>query len=169
MNDRPKIKLQLSSTDKVMEAIGWIIVFGTWILVLISYSTLSEIIPIHYNGSGQADGFGKKINILTLPIVSTVLFIGLTVLNNYSHLFNYTSEITKENSIHQYTNATRLIRYMKLAIAIIFAYLVFMTIQNAKGNADGLGVWFLPFTMGLLFVPIFYFLINSNKTPPKKL
>lgn len=169
MNNRPKIKLQLSSTDKTVEAIGWMIILATWILVLVYYSKLPETIPIHYNGSGVADGFGKKINILTLPIVSTILFVGLTVLNNYPYLYNYTSTISEENAYYQYTNATRLIRYMKLAIAIIFGYLVFMTIQNAKGNADGLGVLFLPFTMGLLFIPIFYFLIKSSKTPPEKL
>jgi hypothetical protein len=35
--------------------------------------------------------------------------------------------------------------------------------QNAKGEADGLGVWFLPLTMGLIFIPLIYFVMNSLK------
>ena len=34
MNKRPRIKLQLNQTDKVLEIIGWISVFGIWALPL---------------------------------------------------------------------------------------------------------------------------------------
>ena len=124
---------------------------------------LPEIIPTHYNATGKADGFGNKSNILVLPIISTVLFIGLTTLNKYPHIFNYPIEITEQNALHQYTNATRMMRVLKLVIVVIFGLIVFKTIQNVNGNADGLGTWFLPLTMGLIFIPIFYFLINANK------
>jgi hypothetical protein len=39
-----------------------------------------------------------------------------------------------------------------------------MTIQNATGKAAGLGAWFLPLTLGLVFIPLIYFLVNSFKT-----
>ena len=91
------------------------------------------------------------------------MFIGLTVINKYPHLFNYPSEITKENALHQYTKASRMIRFLKFIIMIIFGLIVFKTIQNANGNANGLGAWFLPLTMGMIFIPIIYVLINTNK------
>ena len=163
MNKRPRIKLQLNQTDKVLEIIGWISVFGIWALPLINYFDLPEIIPIHFNGAGKADGFGNKTHIFVLPIISTLLFIGLTTLNKHPHIFNYPSQITKENAVHQYTNATRLIRFLKLTIVIIFGLIVFRTIQNVSGNADGLGTWFLPLTLGMIFIPIIYFLISANK------
>jgi len=87
----------------------------------------------------------------------------MTILNKYPHVFNYQSEITDENALHQYTNATRLIRFLKLTIVIIFGLIVFRTIQNVSGNADGLGTWFLPLTLGMIFIPIIYFLISANK------
>ena len=55
-----------------------------------------------------------------LPIISTLLFIGLTTLNKYPYMFNYPSQITKENSVHQYTNATRMMRVLKLVIVLLF-------------------------------------------------
>ena len=163
MNKRPKIKLQLKQTDKVLEVVGWVSVFGIWALTLTNYSILPEIIPIHFNGVGKADGFGNKTHIFVLPIISTLLFIGLTTLNKHPHIFNYPSQITKENAVHQYTNATRMMRVLKLVIVLLFGLIVFKTIQNVNGHAGGLGTWFLPLTMGMIFIPILYFLIKSLK------
>ena len=120
MDKRPKIELQLNQTDKTLELIGWFAVFGIWVLTVANYSELPDIIATHYNGTGEADGFGNKSNILSLPIISTLMFIGLTVINKYPHLFNYPSEITKENALHQYTTASRMIRFLKFIIMIIF-------------------------------------------------
>ena len=163
MNKRPRIKLQLNQTDKILEIVGWISVVGIWALPLINYSILPEIIPIHFNDAGKADGFGNKTQIFVLPIISTLLFIGLTTLNKHPHMFNYTSQITKENAVHQYTNATRMMRVLKLVIVLLFGLIIFKTIENVNGNADGLGTWFLPFTIGLFISLTIYFLIISMK------
>ncbi|WP_235444220.1 DUF1648 domain-containing protein [Zhouia amylolytica] len=163
---RPKIKLPLTPADKVIEFIGWSALIGIWILTLLNYSRLPETIPIHYNGAGEADGYGTKGSILTLPIISSFLFIGLTVLNKHPHLFNYPGTITEENAVRQYTLATRLIRLLKLVILIIFGLIVYQTIQNANGISDGLGIWLLPISICLIFIPIAYYLtksIQSNK------
>jgi uncharacterized membrane protein len=163
MNKRPKIKLQLNQTDKILEVLGWVSVVGIWALTLTNYSILPEIIPIHFNGAGKADGFGNKTHIFILPIISTLLFIGLTTLNKHPHMFNYPSQITKENAVHQYTNATRMMRVLKLVIVVLFGLIVFRKIQIVNGHADGLGTWFLPLTMGMIFIPMLYFLIKSLK------
>ncbi|HMO40382.1 MAG TPA: DUF1648 domain-containing protein [Saprospiraceae bacterium] len=166
MTERPKIKLELSTADKIFEIIGWLLIISLWGLTITNYANLPDTIPIHYNGSGQADGFGRKATILTLPLIATVLFIGLTILNKFPHIFNYPTNITKDNALRQYTNATRMIRYLKLNIVVIFGLIAFKTIQNANGEAGGLGIWFLPLTMGLIFIPMTYYLIKTLK--PKK-
>jgi len=163
MNKRPRIKLQLNQTDKILEVVGWVSVFGIWALPLINYFDLPEIIPIHFNGAGKADEFGNKTHIFVLPIISTLLFIGLTTLNKHPHIFNYPSQITKENAVDQYTNATRMMRVLKLVIVLLFGLIVFKTIQNVNGHADGLGTWFLPFTIGLFIMLTLYFLMMSMK------
>ncbi|OYQ33922.1 hypothetical protein CHU92_12600 [Flavobacterium cyanobacteriorum] len=164
MKERPKLKLEHTEADKTVEIIGWLLIFAVWILTIINYQSLPDIIPTHYNGAGVADGFGDKWMILTLPIVATVLFVGLTILNKFPHIFNYPAEITADNALRQYTNATRLIRYLKVIIVIIFGLIAFQTIRHANGQTEGLGIWFLPMTMGLIFIPLIYYLIKSTKT-----
>jgi uncharacterized membrane protein len=171
MEKRPKMKLALKTVDKIFEIVGWGFTIMIWVLTITTYSNLPETIPTHYNGAGQADGFGGKATILTLPLIATILFIGLTVLNKFPHVFNYPTEITQDNAFRQYIYATRLIRYLKLIIVFIFGLIEFKTIQNANGEADGLGVWFLPLTMGVIFIPMIYFILNhsslNNDKKPK--
>ena len=164
MKERPKLKLEHTQADKIVEIIGWLLIFAVWSLTIIKYQSLPDIIPTHYNGAGVADGFGDKWMILTLPLVATVLFIGLTILNKFPHNFNYPTEINEDNALRQYTNATRLIRYLKVIIVVIFGLIAFETIRHANGQTEGLGIWFLPMTMGLIFIPLIYFLIKSTKT-----
>lgn len=141
--------------------LGWTAVVGIWLQVAIFYPKLPDIIPIHFNGAGIPDGFGAKGNILTLPTVATIIFVGMTVLNRFPHIFNYPTNITEENALRQYTLATRLIRHLKFMIVCIFLLISFKTIQVAHGNADGLGNWLLPLIMGLNFIPLIYYIYKS--------
>ncbi|PVW13901.1 DUF1648 domain-containing protein [Marixanthomonas spongiae] len=163
MNGRPKIKIKPTKTDKTLEIIGLFLLVGFWCMTIINYTKLPEVIPTHYNGMGEADGFGGKVNILILPIIATILFIGLTKLNKYPHLFNFPTKITPENALEQYTNATRMMRILKLVIVVIFGLIGFQTIRFANGQINGLGKWFLPMTMGLIFIPLIYFIAKSFK------
>lgn len=168
-----KPKINLTTTDKVLETLGWIALIASWIMTVASYSNLSTTIPIHYNGTGRADGFGYKIYIFVLPLVATLLFIGLTILNKFPHLFNYPTPITSDNILQQYTHATRLVRYLKCIIAILAGLIIFFIIQN-RGQTNGLGVWFLLLTLVLFLIPAIYLFVkqpnrqnNADKKPKK--
>ena len=163
MEERPRIKLELTPLDKTFEFVSWLLIFAVWGLTIANYNNLPNIIPTHYNGTGKADGFGEKCMILTLPLVATFLFVGLTILNKFPHIFNYPTNITEENALKQYTNATRLIRFLKLMVVIIFGLIAYQTIRHANKETDGLGNWFLPLTICMIFAPLIYFIAKSFK------
>ena len=162
--ERPKITLIPSTADKLLEILGWLMLLVIWGLTIIHYSSLPDTIPTHFNATGEADGFGSKASIIGLPIIATLLFIGLTVLNRYPHIFNYPCPVTQDNALRLYTLATRMLRYLKLVLLLVFGGIEFMTIQNATGKAAGLGVWFLPLTLVLVFLPLIYFVVKSVQT-----
>ncbi len=162
--ERPKITLIPTNADKLVELLGWLILLALCTLTINHYSALPDTIPTHFNAAGEADGFGSKVSIIALPVIASVLFIGLTLLNRYPHSFNYPTAITQDNALRQYTLATRMLRYLKLVLLLVFGGIEFMTIQNATGKAAGLGVWFLPLTLVLVFLPLIYFVVNSFKS-----
>lgn len=155
--NRPRIKLTLTPADKFLETIGWGILLAMWALIILTYSKLPDIIPIHYDASGQVNGYGAKSMIWGLPLIATMMYAGMTWLNKVPHIFNYLTEITEENALRQYTVATKMLRVLKLLIVLMIGYLVLKTVLIAGGEAVGLGAWLSPVFLGLLFVIIAYF------------
>lgn len=160
---RPKLKIALSKSDKIIEIIGLMTLISLWLFVIFNYSKLPNTIPTHFVSSSQPDRYGGKINLLMLPIVPSVIFIGFSILNKFPHIFNYPTDISEENALKYYTLATRMIRVMKLIIVVIFGIIALRTIQLATGQIDKIGIWLLPLVLGLVFIPILYFLVRMSK------
>lgn len=163
MEKRPRIKIALRPFDRTVEALSWFSLALLWLVVLFNYAQLPLTIASHFNAAGVVDGYGDKKEIFTLPIIGTFIFVLLTVLNNYPHLFNYPTNITPQNALVQYTNATKMLRYLKFAIGILFLLITTVTLKVAAGKAEGLGPWFLPISLGLIFTVVAFFIVKSLK------
>lgn len=147
--NRPKISIELDLLDKLFELIAFCLFCLLLFLPTYYFKDLPDIIPRHFNFSGKPDGFSGKNVIWTLPAISALLYIGLTILNRYPHLFNYPQPITEENAHRQYRLATKLIRSLKILITGSFCYITYGTIQTSLQLQNGLGE---------LTTPIFLFL-----------
>lgn len=161
MIERPKINLPLTLFDKIIEVTSFVALVVFWLMNIFAFSTLPENIPTHYNGMGEVDSYGPKTTIFLLPVLGTLIFAFLTFIIRKPESFNYTVEITEENALAQYTNSTKLIRFMKLSLIILFIVIDYKTIETASGTSDGLGKWFLPFTIALIFIPVIFSVYKS--------
>ncbi|MEP7233817.1 MAG: DUF1648 domain-containing protein [Ignavibacteriota bacterium] len=160
---RPRMTPNLTSVDKAIESLGWALLLMLWVFTLLTYSSLPETIPTHFNIAGKADNYGGKITIIIMPIIGTVIFIGLSILNKFPHIFNYPRNITEENALRQYTIATRLIRYLKSGIAFISLLLVYLTSRAALESQIGIGWWGLPLVLCVIFIPVIVYSVKSFK------
>lgn len=161
--ERPIIKLQLSSTDLLVDRLAWAGLLFIWVFTLISYSRLPEIIPTHFDIKGHANGYGSKMTIWIVPAILAVIVAGISILNKYPDIFNYLKPITPDNAQKQYLLATRLLRYLKLAVVIIFGLITVSTVSTATTQKNGIGIWVLPVSLIFLFVPIIIYFYEANK------
>ncbi|MEN9549544.1 MAG: hypothetical protein RIR12_2135 [Bacteroidota bacterium] len=138
-------KLDVSST--VLLIILWLVAIATFL-----YSPF--IIPIHYNYKGVIDGYGSKWTILLLPLISTLIFFGITVLIKRPHLLNYSIKITPENRDKQFAIACRMLRMLKLSTILVFLFITVITFLHIKKLASGLGWVLLPLVVFLVVVPV---------------
>jgi uncharacterized membrane protein len=168
MNDRPVLKPKLTLADMILEAAGWALVVILVASAFYFYSKLPGIIPVHFNFTGQPDSFGKKHTILLLPVIGLVSFAVLTLLNQVPFKFNYPAKITPENAMKQYTLMTRMIRYLKFILCLVFSAVTILTYETAIGKANGLGIWFVPMTLALILLPLLYFILRTFKTTTVK-
>jgi uncharacterized membrane protein len=164
MEKKPRITIKLSVTDKAVEVVCVIILLALWGGTIIGFPNLPEQIPTHFNGAGQVDDHGDKTNIFILPVVATVIYFGMTILNRYPQIYNYPATVTNENARRLYTSATRLIRILKLIVVVVFSIIVLQTYRSAFTKGDGLGEWFLPVVIALLFIPTIAFLLFSQRS-----
>lgn len=159
--EQPKIKIETTSTDIIVEVLGWGVLGFLWWLAASNYRILPDIIPIHYNIAGEIDDTGSKATILVLPLITTLLFIGLTILNRYPHIFNYPVKITEQNALRQYSNALMLIRVLKLVIVAVFTSIAWFMIRGASDRQVNLGIWFLPVFLALVMIPMGVYLRSA--------
>lgn len=164
MQLNPKIKLPLTYLDKALDTLGLMLTLSLWGLSIFSFIQLPTIIPIHFNAAGEVDGYGSNSTLIILPILGTLLYIGLSLLNKRPHIFNYIVIITEENAAQQYIYATRMIRFLKISIVLIFNIVILSTYLSSVGFIKGLGLWFIPFIFGLTFIPTAYYIYKSFKT-----
>lgn len=159
----PKIAIPLTTSDKIIEITGLVVLVAFWCFTFFHYNQLPEIIPTHFTNNGEVDGYGNKWTIIFSPIIATILYLGITLASRFPHRLNYAVEITPENAQKQYTIFTGLLRILKIAVLLIFFMLDYQTIQLALGLPSLLGKSFMLIVFTLLFAPIFYFLIQSSK------
>ncbi len=158
---RPRIVLPLGPVDHVLEWGGWVTLLIFWVLLFDAYEALPQTIPVHYGVDGLPDSFGDKQTILLIPAIASLLFIGITLLNRHPEIFNYPVQITPENAPTHYLRATRMLRFLKWAVLLIFGMIAWSTIQTANNQTKGIGAWFLPMVLCLVLIPVFVFLWQS--------
>ena len=161
--EKPILKLKPTQNDVLADRFAWTVLLFLWLYVIISYIKLPEIIPTHFNAKGQVKGYGSKMTIWILPSVLTIIVSGITILNKYPHIFNYLQPITPENAQRQYALATRMLRYLKLSVVIIFSFICIGTISTADKQNVGLGIWILPLSLAFIFAPIIIYFYKANK------
>ncbi|WP_138754627.1 DUF1648 domain-containing protein [Paenibacillus sinopodophylli] len=163
MTKLPKLSVPKTILERLHDVISILILLLSFVYFAVKWAELPHTIAIHFNGSGEADGWGSKAILLLLPILSLVIFTLLSLLRKIPHQFNYIAKITEQNALHHYKNAIILLSWVKLEILLIFSYVQWSVIQNAVGKSIGIGSWLLPIAFLILLGTILYYVIKVRK------
>ncbi len=161
--DRPVIRPEMMPVDWLFEALAFIGLVTMAGFLIYHFPRLPETIPSHFDGAGVPDEFSGRSTLWVLPGISLLLYILLSVMMRVPHQFNYSVKITRENAAIQYAMAMRLIRYLKAGLMWMFFYIVYGTVMTAEQRSEGLGLWFLPVTVGGMILPVFVYLFLASR------
>lgn len=128
--DRPIIPIGLKKFDKILEGIAIIVFISIWATVIYFYNSLPEIIPVHFDLSGNVDRVGNKSSIFTLPFIASFIYLLLTIISKYPQSLNYLQEITLDNAQSQYTFAIRLLRIVKVLVLSTLLSIIIFILQH---------------------------------------
>jgi Protein of unknown function (DUF1648). len=150
-NKRPKLNIPNSNLENILGIIAALVLLTTWIYLIGSWGKIPRQIPTHFGFSGKPDSWGNRGAILTLPIITSLLYILLTITSKFPQYYNYIVDITEENAKRQYQNARTLMAWMAVEITVVFSYLEWKSIQVAMNKSNGLAVYFLPIFLLFIF------------------
>ncbi|WP_339206773.1 DUF1648 domain-containing protein [Paenibacillus sp. FSL K6-3182] len=163
MANLPKLTIAKSNLERWHDGISVLLLLSSVIYLIVKWPDLPQTIAIHFNGRGEADGWGSKAALVILPIISFLLFAGLALLRKIPHEFNYMTTITEQNAPYQYKTSILLLSWIKLEIVALFAYVQWAAIQVASGGASKLGIWLLPVILVILIGTIVFYVMKSKK------
>jgi len=160
---KPKINPPLRTVDIIIEALAAICLIYMIVQIIIAYPSLAQSVPTHFGAGGKPDAWGEKSSLLIIPVVTIVIYVGLTVLNKYPHVFNYPVPITEQNASRQYQYAKSLLSTLKFTASGIFLYIQLQTVYVAKQIQSGLGTYFLVLIVIGTFIPIIIYFVIAAK------
>lgn len=119
-------------------AILGILVLG-WMAWLWSvYSELPERIPVHFDASGTPDGWGSKITVWFIPIVSVVISVALILLPGLApKSINYPVAITAANVDRQYKLVVLFMTVLSFMVTFLMMYATWTMVAGAQAGVDG--------------------------------
>ena len=140
------MKIKNNKIDILMEVLCLVMLVGLTIYLGISWSSLPDKIPAHYDFAGNIDRWGKKEELLIVPIMSWFLYLMITGLEQIPSIWNTGVTVTIENKYRVYRVLKYMVKSMKLIMVVDFTYL---TINSLCGQA--LPGWFTFVFLVLLF------------------
>ncbi len=162
LKDRPKIKPEISSADKIVEVASATVLLAISLLFLLQYPSVDEKVPMHYDFSGNVDRIGNKAELFFLFAILLLLYAGMTIAQRYPHSFNYLTEITHENALRQYSAAVKMIRWLKLQLVCLFSFIIAKSIFP---DYIGDGVFFAVIITFIVttFIQMIAYFVKSGK------
>lgn len=161
--NRPKVHIEKTTLAKFADILGNAGILVMILLVALNWGSLPDTVPTHFNGAGDADGWGSKFTLLILPVIAIFLHILLGVVERKPHLHNYPDRLTEENALLFYAESVKIINLTKNIIALMFAYITFHIIRGALNGSDQLNIIGLAIFIILLFLVIIVGMVRMSK------
>lgn len=152
-----------SKGEKIIETFILLVVIGTVIYTLLTFHKLPDTVITHAGATGKADGFGNKSTLLILPLISIVSYIGLTILQKFPNIFNYPVKITEKNIDSLYSLGVKMVRCLKLFIALAFAVMTYIFSESSLGVKITAGTTIITILLVLMSIMLVYYIVKMSR------
>lgn len=144
---------------KILDLINIIILLYIWAVSAIQYPTLPQSIPTHFGFDGNADSYGSKLTLFTIPAIATALFFLLKYLsgNPDSPLLNIPDKMRQNRKL-----TAVFVRVMLFYVLLLFADIATEVPLIAKGNYEKLSPTSF-IIIGLMFLSVIGYFFYARK------
>lgn len=140
---------------------------ATAFYVAFMYQQLPQVVPMHFNFSGEIDGWGGKGSVWFLPAISLFMWVLLFILSDRPELHNY-YYLREENKTAQYRFSCSLLAVTNLFISVVFALLSLDVMNRALGDVYPLLFQSIIIVVILGILAMIAALVSLRRFKPKK-
>lgn len=130
-SSRPVLRIERSPLVTILDVVAIVGIVVSLIMIISSWQTIPERIPMHFNAAGKVTSYGSKNTLGIFPLNSIFSYFLLKILSRYPHTFNYPVTITAENAPTQYRLAIGMMYWLVTEIIWLFALIQWQIIQAA--------------------------------------
>jgi uncharacterized membrane protein len=160
---RPRLDIPRAQVEVFVELAAAVVILCAIAYLGAAWPSLPSRIPVHFNISGQPDRWGDRSSLLLEFAIMLGVYIGLTVLQRFPHIYNYPFGLTLQNVHRQYLLARQLLVFIKGEVVCIFAFIGWRTVQVAMGKSRFPAAGF-PLVMILcLFGTIVWYFVRASR------
>lgn len=88
-NNPPILKLKMTLIEKLLNGLGVLSFLVTILYIIFTWNAIPNQIPGHYNAAGEVTRWGGREELFILLAIGVLLWIGMTVLERFPHVYNY--------------------------------------------------------------------------------
>lgn len=136
--------------NALLTASSYILLILLWALSLFVYFQVPDVIPVHFNASGVADGHGTRLFLFIFPTLSTALFFFFGYLASQPQMLNYPVRKTPENQQALEALGQECLLALRSALSLGFMLLLTGIYLAAKNQTNQLGTGYFWAFLGLI-------------------
>ncbi len=148
------VETEKTMRDRICDWIG-LLLFALSIGYTVFYwNALPDEVPIHFNGSGEVDGYGSKWVLLLMPMIGVGMLALLGFLERHPEWHNYPQRLSEDNALRFYTHSRTMLNRVKNVTLVLFAQIQVDIVRVPLGERDGLSIWITGTLIALMLVII---------------
>ena len=135
-----------------------------FILTARNFFLMPGTVPIHFNISGEPDGYGSRWMIWLLPFIAVATSLLIALVHKVPQYINYPVQITKENAQRQFLLVRQFLYVLNLMMVLIFAIIQLQQLRMAVAKPALFPMnLLLPIVLLLVFLPIAVYFYLSHR------
>lgn len=119
---------------------------------------LPENIPIHFNANGDVDRIANKSYFIVLPLIGIVIYFLIYFTRIY---LTSIQKLNNGSNVIESKSNFLIFSLLQISVLLVFIIIIVSTYLISKNTIHNLGSWFLPFTIMILCLPTFFYLIDN--------
>ena len=124
------MKIKNTKTDILLNIAAIACLAAITVYLLVRWSQIPTTIPGHYTADGRVDSWTARATLWQLPVLGWVLYVVITILEQFPRVWNTGVTVTEENRAAVYRSLKTMIGWVKLAVCALLSAVTLASLGN---------------------------------------